>query len=1068
MNENQRPASFRKSADELLMQFRERANELKCLLRVEEVLNSPDAGTEAVCAAVVEAIPSGWQYPDACVARITLEGQSFATPGFQETEWVQRAVITAHGTPVGEVLVCYTKEMPRWDIGPFLKEEAKLIETIGDRLGHWIMYQKMRQAVLQRQPSREEHNGKAAEWQVVLQMLRQTDRNLYDSVCRKMLNHLCWTGIEEADQLMKSHTFGPSPEEIVVPQDWNQPHRTRHVGFSSDLYDEVFRIAAEHLSPEEILRLVQKWVQEDKLTFLVEIVNRNLTLTDVADAVRRYFYLVENEQEVQSPNQRGIEVELIRRFLSDQLQFINVAKQFCKIRDFYHLLDSVIFTSESHGKLGGKSAGMYLASQILKQKAAENELLADIKLPKTYYVSSDIQLHFVTYNNFAEVVEQKYKPINQVRFEYPHIVQTFKSARFPPDVASGLSVALDDFGEVPLIVRSSSLLEDRAGAAFSGKYKSLFLANQGSKAQRLAALLDAIAEVYASTFGPDPIEYRAERGLLDFQEEMGIMIQNVVGTRVGKYYLPAFAGVAFSRNEFRWSPRIKRDDGLVRLVPGLGTRAVDRLSDDYPVMLAPGQPGLRVNPTPDEVARYSPSKIDVINLETVSFDTIPMREFLREAGSNLPLVEHMVSVYRDNSLRTPLGLWQADEESGEPIVTFEGLITRTPFIKQIKTVLQVLEQTIGVPVDVEFAHDGRHLHLLQCRPQSYSATSAPAPIPKGVPREQIVFTARKHVTNGLIPNVTHIVYVDPQRYGSLPDQTAMSRVGRAIGHLNKVLPKRQFILMGPGRWGSRGDIKLGVSVTYSDINNTAALIEIARRKGNYVPDLSFGTHFFQDLVEAQIRYLPLYPDEEDNVFNERFLLGSENILAQMAPDFADLQETIHLVDVPKNSGGRVLRVCMNADLDEAAGVLAPPLAEGAVRTEVRSSEAVSDERFWRWRFQMVERMARSLDADRFGVVNLYVFGSTKNATAGPASDIDVLIHFRGTAEQLAQLQNWLEGWSLCLAETNYMQTGYRTGGLLDVHIVTDDDIAKKTSWAAKIGAVTDAARPLPLGKSTGT
>jgi len=99
------------------------------------------------------------------------------------------------------------------------------------------------------------------------------------------------------------------------------------------------------------------------------------------------------------------------------------------------------------------------------------------------------------------------------------------------------------------------LLEDRVGAAFSGKYKSLFLANLGSKPQRLAALLDAIAEVYASTFGPDPMIPRRARAP-GLPEEMGIMIQNVVGTRVGKYYLPAFAGVAFSRNEFRWSPRI--------------------------------------------------------------------------------------------------------------------------------------------------------------------------------------------------------------------------------------------------------------------------------------------------------------------------------------------------------------------------------------------------------------------------------------------------------------------------------------------------------------------------------
>jgi pyruvate, water dikinase len=100
------------------------------------------------------------------------------------------------------------------------------------------------------------------------------------------------------------------------------------------------------------------------------------------------------------------------------------------------------------------------------------------------------------------------------------------------------------------------------------------------------------------------------------------------------------------------------------------------------------------------------------------------------------------------------------------------------------------------------------------------------------------------------------------------------------------------------------------------------------------------------------------------------------------------------------------------------------------------------------------------------VVAMYVFGSTKNATAGPASDIDLLIHFRGEPEQQRMLELWLRGWSQCLDEINYLQTGYRTDGLLDAHIVTDEDIAKRTSYAVKIDAVTDAARPLALASTT--
>ena len=120
-----------------------------------------------------------------------------------------------------------------------------------------------------------------------------------------------------------------------------------------------------------------------------------------------------------------------------------------------------------------------------------------------------------------------------------------------------------------------------------------------------------------------------------------------------------------------------------------------------------------------------------------------------------------------------------------------------------------------------------------------------------------------------VRDISHIVYVDPAQYAQLGSDKLLG-VGRVVSRLNALLPRRQFILMGPGRWGSRGDIRLGVRVSYADINNTAVLIEIARQRGDYTPDLSFGTHFFQDLVEAAIHYLPLYPDEDGIAFNEEF------------------------------------------------------------------------------------------------------------------------------------------------------------------------------------------------------
>jgi predicted nucleotidyltransferase len=245
------------------------------------------------------------------------------------------------------------------------------------------------------------------------------------------------------------------------------------------------------------------------------------------------------------------------------------------------------------------------------------------------------------------------------------------------------------------------------------------------------------------------------------------------------------------------------------------------------------------------------------------------------------------------------------------------------------------------------------------------------------------------------------------------------------------------------------------------------LIEIARQKGGYLPDLSFGTHFFQDLVESRIRYLPLYPDEPKIVFNERFFLSAPNLLPQMLPEYESLAPVLRVIDVAAVSDGRVLQVLLNAELNEGLGLLAAPGARGEQPLGADSGVRHAPLQYWRWRQDMADRIAAELDPQRFGVAAMYVFGSVKNGTAGPGSDIDLLIHFRGSEDQRRDLLNWLQGWSLCLGEINYLRTGYRTQELLDVHLVTDEDIAKKTSYAVKIGAITDAAREIPLRKAGG-
>jgi hypothetical protein len=707
---------------------------------------------------------------------------------------------------------------------------------------------------------------------------------------------------------------------------------------------------------------------------------------------------------------------------------------------------------------------MILAHRILERASRQEHPVGDVRIPRTWYLPSDGLLDFIGHNDLQDVIEQKFKEIDEVRQEYPDIIRLFKNSSFPSRMLNGISVALDDFGDVPLIIRSSSLLEDRLGTAFSGKYKSLFLANQGTKAENLTAIADAIAEVYASTFGPDPIEYRRERGLLEFNEEMGILIQEVVGKKVGKYFIPAFAGVAFSNSEFRWSPRIRREDGMVRVVPGLGTRAVDRVGDDYPILLVPGKPKLRANVAVDEIVRYSPRWVDVMNLESGTLETMELSELMREIGSDYPAVEKVFSVLKDDMLQKAPSRMLLDPEKDDLVATFDGLTEQTEFMDQMRSILKLLESELHTPVDVEFAHDGESFYLLQCRAQSRADEAAPSPIPKDVDPEDIIFTADRHVTNGYIPDITHVVYVDPERYAELPDRQSMLEVARAVGRLNSILPRKRFILLGPGRWGSRGDVTLGVSVTYADISGTSMLIEIAKRKGDYVPDLSFGTHFFQDLVESRIRYLPLYPDDEGVEFNETFLRSQDNLLPDLLPEFEHLEETLRVIDVPACTEGRILRVLLNADLDEALAMLTEPGDQSSTRRPAPEQPERHTRDHWQWRLRMAERIGVDLDPDRFGVVAMYVFGSTKNATAGPASDIDLLVHFRGDQSQEQELLCWLEGWGRCLSELNFLRTGYRTDNLLDIHLVTDRDIEERNSYAAKIGAVTDSARELPVGK----
>ena len=1043
--------------DSLLHQLNERAKELECLYLVKEIVHEAE-NIENTFSKLVNIIPSGWQFPALCSARIFYENKVFTSDNFTESKWFQSSELCIRGHRVGAVEVHYSTETMVITT-PFLPEEQQLLNTIAERIENFLFQKDLLSTVSQWEKAKKDFESKKKpDWMVILELVERMDSNLFNKLSRRMLNRLCLLGVEDAQNVLGCLGIKKSCDNIPVEQDVNIPSLKIKFELYNKFHQNIFKLASENLSADEIAVLLNRWIREDKTGFLVSVLeNTNSPVSEIAAAISRYHHLNLPDNDISAYSRSNINALFIQRIFTEQMEFVRSSREHIDINDFYPVLQHSIYPNDSHGKLGGKSAGLFIAWQFLKEAGIK------VSIPRTWYVSSDYMLKFIYYNNLEEVHEQKYKSIEEIRADYTNLIQVFKNSNFPIDLINSLSLAVEDFGRKPIIIRSSSLLEDRFGAAFSGKYKSLFLANQGTKEERLTSVLDAIAEIYASVFGPDPIEYRKEHNLLEFHEEMAIIIQEVVGQQAGDYFFPAFAGVGFGYNEYRWSPKIKKEDGLLRIVPGLGTRAVDRLSNDYPLLICPANPGLKVNPMPSEALKYSPSMMDVINIKENTFETVEIDKLIKNNPEQYPDIEMLYSIYEDDIFKIK-NRYQIDAEKDEFVFTLEPLIANTPVIPKLKRILDELNERLDNIVDIEFAYSNNRLYLLQCRPQAGYRDSAPPPIPMDIEDNQLLFTAKKFITNGIVDNIDYTVYVDPEAYNSLSSLQDLERVGKAVGKLNSALPKRRFILMGPGRWGSRGDIKMGVRVNYSDINNTAMLIEIARKKGDYIPEVSFGTHFFQDLVEASIKYLPLYPDNENEMFKEAELTRSKNILGNIYPEFSDLSNVVYVTDIREEYDGKVLKILMNEDINQAIAFFSEPTSR-TTSLDVYSQTSFVQEDYWSWRYSMAENIAANLNPEKFGVKAIYIIGSTKNATAGPMSDIDLLILIEEDMKKKELLSTWLDGWSRCLGRLNFLRTGYKTEKLLDVHYITDQDIKKKTSMALKINAVTDAARKLTIGKS---
>jgi hypothetical protein len=739
---------------------------------------------------------------------------------------------------------------------------------------------------------------------------------------RELLIDLHRRGLVTIDEV-QDETYRRSGEEAgPLNGDPNQLQHDRLDDRRRDIVEQIIRESVrEHFSVADVDDLVNLTLKREEVHSLEFVATlSSVSYRELAEKIHRFCELPLGETQLAPAEVIGTRVALIRHLISDQLEFIGIAKNFLKIRDFDDLTRRMIGNDSGLGRIGGKAGGMLLAYKVLVESEPDDAFFP-VAIPDSYYLRSDVVEEFIRLNRLDQYQNQKYKPIEDLAREYPLIRGVFRNSDFPLKIVHELRRILERIGNDPLIVRSSSLLEDRFGTAFSGKYASIYVGNQGTLEQRLQAVLAAIAEVYASVMGPDPILYRREHNLIDYVEEMAVLIQRVVGIRHGDLLLPPFAGVAFSRNEYCWSPRIDRQDGFVRLVMGLGTRAVDRGANEYPRMVALGAPTLRPESSVQEILRGSQRTIDVVNLKSNRLESVRLSEVL-EQGRDLPLLDRMVSEFRDGDLFMPAGQ-MVDADAAHLFITFDKLIRSTPFVARLHDMMKRLEDAYRQPIDLEFACDGEKFYVLQCRTLSQSHFSDPVEIPVDIAAADLIFDAHKYVRTGLARDLDYIVYVDPRVYDAVPTRERRVEIARVVGRVNRRLKPKSFALVGPGRWGSN-DILLGVPITYADINRAAVLIEVALQKDGFSPEVSFGTHFFQDLVEAGIHYLPLYPDAPGSRFRSDFLSNSRNALEDVSPGDGDFANEVRVIHVPAVASGRKLTIAMDGETQQAVAYLKAP------------------------------------------------------------------------------------------------------------------------------------------------
>ena len=660
---------------------------------------------------------------------------------------------------------------------------------------------------------------------------------------------------------------------------------------------DISHLFMDVYSDEEAIyvRPLKVWNRFSETMFLPHLYDKeNNSLEPLTDGIKvSRFYEVMNKTRTmnnsQNENSWDSFFNMAEQKFNDELDITDECNRICEImmsrdekmrslikanfapEDYFEIRSRMIGT----GMIGGKACGMLLARKLIKNN--NPDLYKKLQPHDSFYIGSDVFYSYIVYNNFWDIRLKQREPE-----EYFALADTladcFRTGKFPDIIKEEFCRLLDYYGQSPIIVRSSSMLEDGFGNAFAGKYESVFCANYGSLEERLKEFENAIRTVYASTMSKSVLDYCQRRGLETKDEQMALLVQRVSGSRYGDIFMPCAAGVGYSYNPYCYTKNIDPEMGMLRLVMGLGTGAVDSDADVFPHIINLD------NPTLNGLHQLAQGNVDYIDL--VSGKVV--RRELREIVDKIPL--HLKQQFLDY-----------DDVTDSMSITCGGIINNAELMNSMRELMAVLKNKYGYPVDIEYtinlSEEGDYvINLLECKPLQILQDRKGIKIPRNVDPQK-VFLECSNASMGLSKKVKldYIVMVNPTAYYNTR-YNLRYEISTALEKINWYFRNTDFhlMLLVPGKIGTSSPAR-GVPASFSAISAYDAICEISENRTGYSP--AYGSHIFQDMVEAGIIYGAIFENEQTLAFNSEKVSSMKNVIDEIWPQNSDIMKVMGVYNV---------------------------------------------------------------------------------------------------------------------------------------------------------------------------